>query len=263
MAIVHFRGSGIIVPAGVKLSTQAAVMEDRMVSASLAKEIEVRDIPGIVDGSDIIQTVDSYTRRTTWTFTTSTESVDWSLMELLFNEASQETASFSEGHDYFRATVPATPFEITNTKILSTFTASDIQVSIVENGAWGKIRPLTVVTTGTPTADQVLLTAATSKLTFHEDNEGATIKVAPKKTLTTVDTIGVEDNPKSFDGSKFTGILTSTRGEEYLTVIDGLTQSEGWTLTMGDESAQDLTWRATTTGSSRSPVKMARIVTAA
>ena len=262
MAIKHFKASGFLTNGfGNPLAGQISLYDDRMTEATVSLATEDREVPGIIDGSDIIQTIDAYQTKATYTFTTSTESIDSGLLALMFGESWQQTPSFS-APAIKRSVIPAVaPFEIIDTDIASTAGIADVQVLISENGIWGRIRPLSIVTTGAPTIDQVRLDAATSKLIFAAGNANAPIKYAVNKTYANQYSLGVQPTAKLLDDLKFVGMVSTTRKEDILMVIPRLGRQGGWELGVGASSKIDLSFKALVSGSNRSPVQFLQLLT--
>lgn len=260
MAIKHYKMSGFFSQVGTPIADQIALYDNRFVTATLTKETEDREVRGVIDGNDLLQVTDAYQTSESYTFETETESIDSGTLALMFGEAWAQTTSWDKPKKTKRASVPAvTPFTIVDAEILNTFTAADVQVTIAENGAWGRVRPLEVITTGTPTVDQVLLTASTGTLTLDEDNARAPIKYAIKSTKANIWTLGVEANPKKLDEMMFVGTVSTTRREEIIVVVESMGPSGGWELPVGEETSINLTWRPTAKGSNRSAVQFGRI----
>jgi hypothetical protein len=266
MAVQNWDVGGVITATGTDITGQKSVIEVRTVNSILSYEAVTEQVKGLKDGSNRAQNLATITTDETWTFELQVADVDWKVLQLLRNEVAQVSASFTRTNDYFLATVPAaSTYVIANALITSGLTVADVQVSITAAGAWGNARSLEVLTTGTPTVDQVVLDAAGGDLTFAAGNASAPVKVAITKTLTNAETLGVESDPRTFDGCVFTGIATSTNGigvkERYAVIIDGMTPEGGWSLEFGSPAGEkSLTYTANVTGANRSPVQMALIV---
>lgn len=258
MAVKNYRTSGFFTNTAVipySTSTQIALFDGRQTTATLAKEVESRDVKGAVDGSDLSQTLDTIQTSVSYTFSVEIEAIDSDTMELMFGERWAPVAF--DDKLIKRVTIPSGA-EVIDTDLVAGLTAADVQVTISDNGAWGFKRPLEIITTGTPTGDQVKLDTAATKLTFPGGLVGVPIKYAAKKARTNIDSLGVASTFKPLDDLRFIGHIGSTRKEEIITVID-LTPSGGWELPVGDESTVTLEYKAVAKGSNRSAVQMYRI----
>lgn len=262
MALRNFIMSGFftgnnIVPSGTP--TQNALLETRWTNATLTKEVESRDILGIVDGSASTQVLDSVAGATTYTFEFEVEAIDSDTLALMFGENWATTATYDD-RLIRRAAVPSSgPYTISDADIPTTPVAGDIHVSIADNGVWGFRRPLEVILTGSPTGDQVLVTGTTTKtLTVASTLAGAPLKYSIKKPRTTIESLGVVSSPILFNDLKFIGHIASTRKEEIICEVD-LTPSGGWELPVGDESSLTLEFKPVAKGANRSAVRMYRI----
>lgn len=258
MAVKNYKTSGfftnnVIVP--YTTSTQIGLFDGRQTTATLAKEVESRDVKGAVDGSDLTQTLDTITTDVSYTFSVEIEAIDSDTLALMFGE--QWAPVNMDDRLIKRATVPSGA-EIIDTDLVSGLTSGDVQVTIADNGAWGFKRPLEIITTGTPTGDQVKLDTSTTKLTFPGALVGVPIKYAAKKSRTNIDSLGVATTYKTLDDLRFVGHIGSTRKEEIITIID-LSPSGGWELPVGDEASVTLEFKAVAKGSNRSAVQMYRI----
>lgn len=258
MAVKNYKTSGFFTNTNIvpySTSTQIGLFDGRQTTATLAKEVESRDVKGAVDGSDQTQTLDTIITSVTYTFSVEIEAIDSDTLELMFGER-WAPVNFDDKL-IKRDTIPSSA-EIVDTDLVSGLTAADVQVSIADNGAWGFRRPLEIITTGTPTGDQVKLDTANTKLVFPGALVGVPIKRAAKKARTSIDSLGVASTYKVLDDLRFVGHIGSTRKEEIITAID-LTPSGGWELPVGDESTVTLEFKAVAKGSNRSAVQMYRI----
>lgn len=259
MAVKNFIASGLLTnDFSTPLANQISLYENRLTEFTLEYASEEREVPGIVDGSDIVQTLDSYLTSETYTLTTTTESIDSQLLALLVGESWALTDSYS-AKDFFRATVPA-DLTIEDDRILTGFGVADIQVTIVQGSATvGRPRPLSI-TTSTATADSVQLDAANNALIFHSSHAGAAVKVSPKTTYTNKYTLGYEQDYGSLTNLQFVGIASLTSGRagagtnRILIHVPQLSKSGGWTLGIGAESSVDLSFKCIVSGANRKPV---------
>jgi hypothetical protein len=183
------------------------------------------------------------------------EAVDSDTLALMFGEQWAPVAM--DDKLIKRDTIPSNG-EIVDTDLITGLTAADVQITIADNGAWGFRRPLEVITSGTPTGDQVKLDTANTKLVFPGAMAGVPVKRALKKARTNIDSLGVAGTYKTLDDLRFVGHIGSTRKEEIITIID-LTPSGGWELPVGDEATVTLEYKAVAKGSNRSAVQMYRL----
>ncbi|MBL1176852.1 hypothetical protein [Pantanalinema sp. GBBB05] len=237
--------------------TQTALYDIRPVGATLTKEVETRDVRGVVDGTPQSQILDTVTTQVTYGFSVEIESIDSGTLALMFGETWGASASYT-GKKLKRVTVPsASPYEITDTE-LADLTAADIQVMLAANSSTGGlIRPLQVVTGGAPAnTNEVQLDEANTKLVFHSTHAGASIKYGHKEAYT-VESLGVVASPIALDDLKFFGVIATTRDEEIIVEVD-LSPSGGWELPVGDESSITLEYKAIAKGSNRSAVRLYR-----
>lgn len=236
--------------------TQTALYDVRPTGATLTKEVESRDVRGVVDGTPQSQVLDTVITQVTYGFSVEIESIDSGTLALMFGETWGASASY-DGKKLKRVTVPSeSPYEITDTD-LEGLTAADLQVMLAANSATGGlIRPLKIVTIAPANTNEVQLDEPNTKLVFHSSHAGASIKYGIKKSYT-VESLGVVDSPIALDDLKFFGIIATTRDEEIIVEVD-LSPSGGWELPIGDESAITLEFNAVAKGSNRSAVRLYR-----
>jgi len=261
MAIKGLKAVGILTNTfDTPITDQIALYDIRPSSVTIAKESESRDVQGFVDGNDTLQITDSYNSSDTYTITTEMGSIDSGTLALLFGECWAMTSSYSDYPKLRRVEIPSSgAFEVADADIGGSYSAADVQVLISEAGSWGRVRPLTVITEGTPTAEQVKLDAANSKLIFAEENAGAPIKYALKKELTNIYTLGVQANPKLLDSLKFVGEIATTRGRNHPIIIPGMTRTGGWEVAIGDETTLSIEFRGKIVGAKRSVIEVLEV----
>lgn len=260
MAVRNYETKGFITDNPVFGGTpkQKALFDLPMVSSNITLEAETVEVEGTVDGSCNVVITDEIVTRETWTMSLDVQKLRSSTIALMMGEMWEAAPNTVETH-FRTVTIPAgTPYEIVDAKIAATTTALDIKATIIATGPGGLARPLEVVTTGTPTVDQVRLNAADGKLIFAAGLAGATLKYSIDEVAASGwESLGVVATPRKLDKLLFRGILCSTEPEIIMVEAD-LSKTGGFELPIGGDPGVTLEYRAVVKGANRSPVRMFR-----
>lgn len=171
-------------------------------------------------------------------YTLSMECVgwDWHFLQLLTDEFRATTASYTYDN-WQRLTVPEAPGPYTIDLGDAGLTAvDDVVVSYVEVDGHGQPRGVEVVLVAPTDADEVQL--ALGVLTFDAAAAGAAVDVAPRATLTTNETIGVESTFNNVGSLEFTGVLKSSDDSGTQGIGLKIPQMEvagGFSIAVGDD----------------------------
>jgi hypothetical protein len=188
-----------------------------------------------------------------WSGTMSINVQSWLELQLLLGQKSQ-----SVSQDYFEvktATVDSGG-TITDTD-LGGATVADVQVSFIEyDSTGGSPRQLEVITSGTVTANQVLLDEPNTQLEFHSSLQGLSVYYTLAKTATK-NVIGIV-NPTVITGLQFFGLLTtngSTTAAGYGLYIPSLTLDGNFSIGVsGTENTVEIPFTPVLTGGYSEPV---------
>lgn len=260
MTIRNFEAKGFFTDNNVIGATpnQKALIDLPMISTTISKEVEETEVEGTIDGACEVQILDTIITRTTFNVSFEVQKLRSDTIALLMGET-WEAAPNTKISNFKMTAVPLTgPFEVTDSKITSTLTAADVKVSIYAGGAWGLPRYLEVVTTGSPTVNQVRLDAAAGKFVFASGLAGAVIKYSVDEVVASgLESLGVSANPRRLNNLLFRGVLCSTEPEIVMVEMD-LSPSGGFELPIGGDPGVTLEYRAVVKGANRSPVRMFR-----
>ena len=217
MAITQFKSKGFLTTAtGNPATGQRAVKDLPFLEATFkASLIGQEDIHESIDGSCTPSTVATINNGTNWEAEFKAESITSRVIEMAMGEEWKS----SSGYDYypsFTKVIPASGVITDTTNLPSTLTPADVSVSIINTGTYGPGRPLNVLATGSATSSAVVLNAASGTLTFAVAYQGAVVKYTPKKTLSSVYTIGVEDVYNLLTAFRFIGEFCSTDNERII-----------------------------------------------
>ena len=160
---------------------------------------------------------------------------DWHFLQLLTDEFRSTTASYTYDN-WQRLTVPETgPFTI-DLGDVGLVAADDVVVTYTEVDGHGQPRGVEVVLVAPASADEVQL--ALGVLTFDAAAAGAAVDVAPRATLTTVETIGVESTFNNVGSLEFSGVLKSSDDSSSQGIGIKIPQMEvagGFSIAVGDD----------------------------
>lgn len=130
------------------------------------------------------------------------EFVDWTILQLAFDEIAQSTSSIVL--PVLKTATVSSANEIVDTALTSA-TGVYVYKKTPQPGKYYK-----VITTGTPTADQVKVDTTGTKLVFASSEAGAVVQYSVRKTYTTIESIGKESTYDKFGKLAFSGIISGT-----------------------------------------------------
>lgn len=256
MAITGFEYTGLLNYQGRGINGQNTIHANRVLSGTLSYETNTTDIKGRVDGICTAQTLDTITQDETWTFSLETQDVDSAYLELLFGERFQVSPTYNL--PYINTQRVGAGGVVTDAKIAGTLNAANVQVSLVTSGTYGLMRPLEVITTGSPTASQALVTAGQIQVLVGSIPEGAALKYSVKQALTNVDTLGYETAAQYLTTMSFVGMLCMNSNEKVGMQIPQLTRDGGFELSLSGDGNATLNFKATVPAGRRRPVYLSR-----
>lgn len=225
MPLTQFKAKGFLTTAtGNPVAGQRAAKDVPFLEASFkASLIGQADIFESIDGSCTPSLVATINNGTNWEADFKAESITARVIEMAMGEEWKSSSSY----DYYPSiakTIPASGVITDTVNLPTTLTPTDLSVSILNTGTYGPGKPLEVAATGTATASKVILAATAGTLTFAAALAGAVVKYMPKKTLSSVYTIGVEDTYSLLTAFRFIGEFCSTDSNEQI-IIDTLLQA--------------------------------------
>ncbi|BAS55361.1 hypothetical protein NIES2135_53540 [Leptolyngbya boryana NIES-2135] len=237
--------------------TQKALIDLPIISTTISKEVEETEVEGTVDGTCEVQILDTIITRSTWNVSFEVQKLRSDAIALLMGET-WAAAPNSKISNFKMTSVPVIGDpEITDTKLVDA-EVDDVKVSVYAGGTWGLPRYLEVVTTGTPTVNQVLLDDTAGTLTFNAGLAGAPIKYSVDEIVASgLESLGIADSPRRLNNLLFRGVLCSTEPEIVMVEMD-LSPSGGFELPIGGDPGVTLEYRAVVKGANRSPVRMFR-----
>ena len=220
MALTQFRAKGFLTTAtGNPVAGQKAAKDIPFLEASFKAALDGQeDIRESIDGSCTPSVVATINAGTKWEADFKLESITSRVIEMAMGEDWKSTASYIY-YPSITTIVPASGVITDVVNIPTTLGVGDISVSVLNAGTYGPGRPLEVAATGSATISKVIMAAAAGTLTFAAAHIGAVVKFMPKKTLSSVYTIGVEDTYNLLTSFRFIGQFCSTDSNENI-IID-------------------------------------------
>jgi hypothetical protein len=259
MAIKGLEASGIFNAEGIGPGGQRTIHPSRVLEAVFTFDRQTEDILGSVDGSCIDQVLATITNSETATLTIDTRDVDSHFLSLLMEETWADSTDWQKPY-IATGTTDATG-ELADANLTGTLSPVTVQVAIAAGTASGLMRHLQVITTGTPTAEQVLVEAGT--LTVATANAGATLKYSFKKP-SAVETLGYETAVTTMTTMSFEGELCLTDATERIYFrAPSLTRDAGFTLDLKGRGNAQLSYKCATPQGRRRPIQFARELAAA
>jgi hypothetical protein len=170
-----------------------------------AQDAPTEDALAYVTG--VRQPVETLETTVTSTLKLSTQLSNWKLLGLALNEVQRALTSFTIPKKK-SVTVPATPFEVTDSDI-TTGTAASVLASITDFGAWGQTGPLTPVAIA-PSAGEVQVDGTNGKLIFHSSAEGAPVDYIVNQAVATANAYGGPGSLTRIGKLEFQGTILDT-----------------------------------------------------
>ena len=220
MALTQFKAKGFLTTAtGNPVAGQKAAKDIPFLEASFKAALDGQDdIRESIDGSCTPSVVATINAGTKWEADFKLESITSRVIEMAMGEEWKATSSYI----YFPSITTIVPASGVITDVINITTGlgvGDISVSVLNAGTYGPGKPLEVAATGSATTSKVIMAAAAGTLTFATAYAGAVVKFMPKKTLSSVYTIGVEDTYNLLTSFRFIGQFCSTDSTENI-IID-------------------------------------------
>jgi hypothetical protein len=202
--IVGCKSIGTITLNNGTLTTQPILFDTPPLSSKVMIEKEFVEAMGYPTcGNGTLQKFYSEIKSETIKIAVESQIVDWGFMQLAFNQ--QAVVATTTMRETYCGTVPASPYTVVHAELTGA-TATSISVCIPSSATHGW-KALKVITTGSPTADEVLLTEADTELTFAAANAGADYKVFDRTTYTDIQTIGVSASAQKVGAVETQGVF--------------------------------------------------------
>lgn len=263
MAIKGIEFNGLFSIDGNGPNGQNTVHAQRMIEGSLTYEVNTEDVEGHVDGNCIAQILETLQTSENYTLSLGTRDIDSGFLEILTNERWQATTGYDLPYVNTSTIDPATN-RIDSTEIVTGATIADVQASIVTSSALGLMRPLEVISTGTPTTEQVLLTPASTpggvgSLTFNPAvvSPQTAIKYSVLQRVN-LETLGYEQNGVTLTNMSFYAQLCMTSNEKIYMQCRSMTKSGGYEMDLKGTNNATLDYRVKTLPGRRKPIEFAR-----
>lgn len=256
MAIRNFEAKGFFTYNNiVGNNSQKGLVNMPIITTQIQKAVDVTEVEGTVDGSCEIQILDYIRTKTTWTMTFNVQKLRSDVLAILMGEDWKANPN-TEVCNFVQTSV-GSGLVVTDSAFTG-LSADEVKVTITAGGTWGLPRFLEVITSGSPTVDQVLLDPTGGDLTFHADNAGAPIKYSTVDSVASGwESIGVQASYNEITDLTFCGILCSTEPEIVMVEAD-LKSNGSFDFTIGGDPGVSLEYRAVAKGANRSPVRMFR-----
>lgn len=258
MAIKGFEFTGMFDVDGGGPGGLKTLFNNNMLSGQISKDVQTEEVTGSVDGKCSLEVLDTIVTSTSWTMTLATRAVDSNLIQLIMDE--YWSADGAGTTKYVNTAKTSDAGIVTDARIAGTLTAANVQVSVVTSSSaatGGLSRPLTVITTGTPTAEQALVEAG--QITVAPALAGQSIKYAIDEAQTAVQTIGVNTTGVTrLTNLSFFAELCMTGREQVYMSIPQMTKNAGVQMDLRGAGDISLEYKLITPSGLPSPVQFFR-----
>jgi len=220
MALTQFNSKGFLTTAtGNPIAGQRAAKDVPFLEASFKATLDGQDdIRESIDGACTPSVVATINNGQKWEADFKMESITSRVIEMAMGEEWKSTSSYVY-YPSITKVVPTNGVIADAVNLPTTLVPADVSVSVLNAGTYGPGRPLEVATVGPATISKVVLDATAGTLTFAAAHQGAVVKYMPKKTLSGLYSIGVEDTYNLLTSFRFIGEFCSTDAKERI-IID-------------------------------------------
>lgn len=153
-----------------------------------------------IDGK--LETLAKFTNSRSWTLTLQMVAFNWIHFQHLVGEYAQTTSNYKRWA--YRTGILDADGVLTDDALAGKDTG-DVRVTLAEDGVWGQARQLKIVT-ATVSGDQIQLDGTAKTLT-NASFANAPIDYWIQETEASIETIGVQSNPKLLTDMSFEGTL--------------------------------------------------------
>ncbi|NJR69995.1 MAG: hypothetical protein HC771_16130 [Synechococcales cyanobacterium CRU_2_2] len=264
MAIKGVEFNGLFSIDGNGPNGQNTVHAQRMLEGTLSYEANTEDIEGHVDGNCVAQVLETLKTSETYTLSIGTRDIDSGFLELIMDERWAQSPGYDMAY-IGTAAIDVATSTISSVELIPGLTIPDVQASIVTSSTLGLMRPLEVISTGTPTTEQVLLTPSaaaggTGTLTFNPAivSEGTAVKFSVARTQT-VETLGFKADGVLLKNMSFFAELCMTSTERVYMRCRSMTKSGGFEFDLKGTGNATLEFKVKALPGFRRPVEFARL----
>ena len=256
MAITQFEAKGFLTTAtGNPVAGQRAAKDIPFLEASFKATLDGQeDIRESIDGACTPSVVATINNGQKWEADFKMESITSRVIELAMGEEWKTTGSYIY-YPSFTRVIAANGLITDTVNIPVGMVPADISVSILNVGSYGPGRPLEVATVGPATISKVVLDPAAGTLTFAAAHFGAVAKYMPKKTLSSVFSIGVESTYNLLTAFRFIGEFCSTDKKERIIIDTNLEAVLEPEFKSGAKPDMSLKYKCVAAAGSRSVLK--------
>ena len=203
-----------------------------------------------------IVTAGSAVASETYTMKIGIEAVNWLALQFAFGELAGVTPSIALPEIKYGTVPSSAPYEITDTGITDT----NIWLTVLTAGAWGRARPLNKVA-GTPQAGEFQVNTTTAKLIFNAAQAGAPFAYRIFKTYTNIESIGAEAVFTALSSFSFSAVGYLDE-ENVKIVVPKITRANIPTLNVSDVTKFELEFDMIVSGSFRTAFQVYNLTTA-
>lgn len=254
MAATGFKFTGFFNMDNAGPGQQDIIIPNRILSGSLAFEVEENDIEGRVDGNCATQIVGTTRLRETYTLSFATRDIDSHFLQLLLDETWGLSSTYDQ--KYINTAPSSASGLVLDAEIAGVLNPTTVRVSLAETSGTSLMRPLQVITTGTPTAEQALVEPG--QITLAAENAGQAVKYSVDKALTNVETIGHVNNPKALTNMAFDAKICNNFGEDLFFKVRKMTRNGNFTLGLQGDEDTTLEYKCVALPGYRKPVEFMR-----
>lgn len=258
MAIKGLRGYGVAtLNNNSPLTAQDLAYFPRLNEFTLGLESTFYDAMAFTCQSALQEIVDTIEKSRTWTLSIGFQSFDKNDFELLFNEFAQTTASLVLPTRFCDIVPASAPYEIVNTDLAGA-TVSTVHTTLLSDGSGDEKAFQMVATPGPASATDVELDEPNTKLVFDSSYAGRGVSYVVYKTITSKDTIYVENSPINMDQLSFFGIIDGPRLPGGMAIyVPKMGRNSGFELNIAEETNASIEFRPGIANGNRSPVQFA------